>query len=167
MVNAIFFYRIANWLYRHHIPILPKIIQLFIFLCYNCNIPYKVKIGRGTSFSHGGIGVLFNRSVEIGDNCIIGNNCSIVGQTPFYNTPVLKNNVYLAPGCVIQGPVIIGNNVIIGANAVVNKSVPDNAIVAGIPARIIGDVRDLGYKIAKSKATDMSIKEELRWDKNS
>ena len=28
MINAIHFYRIARWLYLHHIPILPKFIQL-------------------------------------------------------------------------------------------------------------------------------------------
>lgn len=35
------------------------------------------------------------------------------------------------------GPITIGNNVIIGANAVVIKDVPDNAVVAGVPSRII------------------------------
>jgi len=161
MVNAILFYRIANWLYRHKVPLFPKLIQLFIFLCYNCSIPYKIEIGKGTFFSHGGIGVLINQSVKIGNNCVIGNNCSIVGQTPYFNTPVLKDNVYLAPGCVIQGPVVIGNNVIVGANAVVNKSVPDYAIVAGVPARIIGDSRELNYEIGKTKAFDFSIKDNL------
>ena len=32
MINAIHFYRIARWLYLHHIPILPKFIQLVIFI---------------------------------------------------------------------------------------------------------------------------------------
>jgi serine O-acetyltransferase len=32
----------------------------------------------------------------------------------------------------------IGNNVIIGANSVVVKDIPDNAIVSGIPAKVIG-----------------------------
>ena len=32
---------------------------------------------------------------------------------------------------------MIGDNVIIGANAVVNKNVPNNVIVAGVPAKII------------------------------
>lgn len=164
MVNAILFYRISHWLYKHHIPLIPKLIQLFIFLCYNCSIPYRVNIGKGSFFSHGGIGVLINQSVEIGKGCVIGTNCSIVGQTPYKYTPKLKDNVYLASGCVIQGPVVIGNNVIIGANAVVNKSVPDYAIVAGIPAKIIGDTRELGYVIGKSDATNINTKDLLTWD---
>lgn len=36
-----------------------------------------------------------------------------------------------------MNPVNIGNNVIIGAGAVVTKDIPDNAIVAGNPAKII------------------------------
>lgn len=164
MVNAVSLYRNAHWLYKHHIPLLPKLLQLLIFLCYNCSVPYKAVIGKGTKFSHGGIGVLINSSVEIGNGCSIGTNCSIVGQTPFINTPKIKDNVHIGNGAVIQGPVIIGNNVIIGANAVVNKSVPDFAIVAGIPAKIIGDSRDLGYEVGKSKADKLDIKEELSWD---
>ena len=164
MLNAIRFYRIARWLYVHHVPLLPKFFQLLIFLCYNCSVPYTVKIGKGTKFSHGGIGVLINSSVEIGKDCSIGTNCSIVGQTPYINTPIIKDNVHVSNGAVVQGPVVIGNNVIIGANAVVNKSVPDYAIVAGVPAKIIGDSRDLDYEVGKSKATKPDIKEELSWD---
>lgn len=40
-------------------------------------------------------------------------------------------------GARIIGPVRIGNNVIIGANAVVVKDLPNNCIVAGVPAKII------------------------------
>lgn len=36
----------------------------------------------------------------------------------------------------------IGDNAIIGANAVVNKPVPDNAVVAGVPAKIIRIKKD-------------------------
>ncbi|UKK74846.1 serine acetyltransferase [Segatella bryantii] len=40
-------------------------------------------------------------------------------------------------GAKVLGDVHIGNNVVIGANAVVVKDVPDNVVVAGVPARII------------------------------
>lgn len=43
----------------------------------------------------------------------------------------------ICKGAIVMGGITIGNNVIIGANAVVNKPVPDNAIVAGVPAKIL------------------------------
>lgn len=48
---------------------------------------------------------------------------------------------WIASGAVITGNVIIGDNVIVAANAVVTRSVPDFAIVAGVPAKVIGDTR--------------------------
>ena len=53
--------------------------------------------------------------------------------------PVIGDNVHISAGARILGPIRIGNNVIIGANAVVVKDVPDNCIVAGVPAKIIKD----------------------------
>ena len=47
------------------------------------------------------------------------------------------DNCYVGTGAIIIGPVTIGNNVTIAAGAVVTKDVPDNAIVAGVPAKII------------------------------
>lgn len=40
-------------------------------------------------------------------------------------------------GAKIVGNVKIGNNVVVGANAVVVKDVPDNAVVVGVPAKIV------------------------------
>lgn len=50
---------------------------------------------------------------------------------------IIHDNVWIGEGaCVLPG-VTIGRNAIVGANAVVTKSVPENAIVAGVPAQII------------------------------
>lgn len=147
MLNAVRLYRVAHWLYLHHIPFLPKLIQLLIFVTYNCSVSYKMEVGGGTMFSHGGIGILINPKSKIGRNCIIGNNVSIVGQGPYKDCPVVGNNVYIGPGAVIQGAVVIEDNVIIAPNAVVNKSVRKNMIVGGVPAKIIGDVTKLDYNI--------------------
>lgn len=157
MINAIHFYRIARWLYLHHIPILPKFIQLVIFIVYNCNIPYKANIGKGSFLNHAGMGVLINPHVSIGENTKIGNNCSIVGQGPYKNAPIIGNHVYIGPGAVIQGPVVIDDNVIIAPNCVVTKSVPQYDIVAGVPAKIIGDVRKLDYDIFKNESWNDNI----------
>lgn len=162
MLNAIHIYRLARWLYLHHIPLLPKLLQFMIFTTYNCSISYKTDIGKGTFFNHGGIGVLINPQSVIGDNCKIGNNVSIVGQGPYKECPRIGNRVYIGPGAVIQGPVIIEDDVIIAPNAVVNKSVHRNMIVGGIPAKIIGDTTKLDYNIFADEAWKDGFKDWLQ-----
>jgi acetyltransferase-like isoleucine patch superfamily enzyme len=47
------------------------------------------------------------------------------------------NNVWIGYGaCILRG-VTVGDNAIIGTNAVVTKDVPANAVVAGLPARVL------------------------------
>ncbi len=62
---------------------------------------------------------------------------TIGGRSGKENVPVIGNDVYIATGAKILGDIKVGNNVIIGANAVVIKDVPDNCVVAGVPAKII------------------------------
>lgn len=60
---------------------------------------------------------------------------------------IVKDNVYIGNNALILPGVTIGSNVIIGAGAVVTKSVPDNVVVAGNPAKIIGTVEDVKQKM--------------------
>lgn len=64
------------------------------------------------------------------DGTIIKN---IIGN----NSPIIGDNVTLGANVVIIGDITIGNNVIVGAGSVVTKSIPDNCIVVGNPARIL------------------------------
>lgn len=137
MVNAYFFYSIAHKLYNWKIPILPYFIKLFCFLVYNSSIPFQCKLGKGTIFAYSGIGVVLHKRTIIGKNCVIGTNVTIGGKSGLYEVPVIGDNVYIATGAKILGAITIGNNVTIGANAVVVNNVPNNAVVAGIPAKII------------------------------
>lgn len=130
-------YRFANYLYRHHIPFIPKIIYYIQYLLFNCSVPATCKIGKGTKFGYGGIGVVVHARAEIGTNCLIGQNTTIGGRSGHYNVPKIGNNVEINAGSRVLGPITIGNNVKIGANAVVITDVPDNAVVVGVPARII------------------------------
>lgn len=137
MINAYYIYYIANVMYKLKIPLLPKILKLICFLTYNSSIPYQCKIGKGSRFGYGGIGVVIHKRSIIGKNCIIGTNITIGGKTPHLEVPIIGDDVYIATGAKVLGPITIGNNVTIGANAVVITNVPDNAIVAGVPAKIL------------------------------
>ena len=52
--------------------------------------------------------------------------------------PIIGDGCVFCCGCLVLGGIKIGNNVTIGAGAVVVKDVPDNVIIAGNPAKIIG-----------------------------
>ena len=59
------------------------------------------------------------------------------GNNRYPGLPIIGNNVRISKGAIVFGGITIGNNVTVGANAVVTKPVPDNAIVAGVPAKIL------------------------------
>lgn len=133
----IHWYRLANWLYNRHIPILPKLLWRMMYLLFNSSVPASCTIGKGTVLAYGGIGIVVHARAVIGRNCMIGQNTTIGGKSGWYEVPIIGDNVQISAGARILGPIRIGSNVIIGANAVVVKDVPDNCIVAGIPAKII------------------------------
>lgn len=113
-------------------------------------IPYSTDIGKGFYIGHYG-------TMVINGNTIIGKNVNIspmlnIGQAnrgKNKGTAVIGNDVYIGPGVMIVGAVRIGNNVAIGAGAVVTKDIPDNATVAGVPAKIISMKGSEGYVNSK------------------
>lgn len=143
-MNALTLYRMSHWCYIHKIPILPKFFSSINTFLFSCKIPYYIKIGNGTKFAGGGMCLNLNVQ-KIGDNCRIGTMCVGMRSFPYKELPIIGNNVYISHGVMLVGPVIIGDNSLIAANSVVTKSIPENAIVAGIPAKIIGYTTDLDY----------------------
>lgn len=126
-------YKISHWLYYHHMKRLSRLLDWFGRLLYSCFIPGQAQIGKNFKLSYWGLGVVIHIKSKIGDNCKIGQNVTIGGKG---GIPQLLDNVNVG-GSFVFGPITIGNNVSIGANSVVNKDVPDNAVVAGVPAKII------------------------------
>lgn len=138
-MNAIYLYRIGNWFYRHRVPLVPRLVRLLIFLLYNSDIFMQTKIGRGTRFAHGGIGVVIHAETVIGEQVMIGPHVVIGGN--FRNgVATIGNHVWISAGAKLIGEITIGSNVIIGANAVVLHDVPDNSVVAGVPAKVLREI---------------------------
>lgn len=58
----------------------------------------------------------------------------------------IGENSFIGCRCLILPNTEIGKNCIIGAGSVVKGRIPDNSVVVGNPAKIIGDVREFGAK---------------------
>ena len=91
------------------------------------------------------------RRVRIGEQCVIADRAMFIDfdhgvveverpirlQGIYKRDVVVGSNVWIGYGaCVLRG-VRVGDNSIVGTNSVVTRDVPANAVVAGIPARVI------------------------------
>lgn len=90
--------------------------------------------GKGLQIYHYG-SIIVNQSAKIGENATIYPGV-VIGEKGG-GCPTIGDNCFIGAGSKILGGVLIGNNVIIAPNAVVVHDVPDNVIVAGVPAKII------------------------------
>ena len=57
------------------------------------------------------------------------------------NEIIMGDYVDISTGVTILSPIRIGSHVTIGAGAVVTKDVPDNVVIAGVPAKIVREFK--------------------------
>jgi len=110
----------------------------------------EVEIGSKTVMGQECTVSAFQR-VRIGEQCVIADRVMFIDfdhgvveverpirlQGIYKRDVVVGSNVWIGYGaCILRG-VSVGDNAVIGTNAVVTKDVPANAVVAGVPARVI------------------------------
>lgn len=112
----------------------------------------NIKIGKNVFFNCG-CSFQDRGGIVIGDNVFIGMNATIstlnhgieveYRSTTYPKKVVIGNNVWIGSGAHILAGVTIGDNSIIAAGALVNKDVPSNVIVGGMPAKVIKEINKL------------------------
>jgi len=119
-------------------------IGAFVEIQKNASIGRNVKVSSHTFVCEG---------VEIEDDCFIGHNVSFINDkypraTTDGGKPQSEADWQVVPTRVMRGASIgtgatilcgitIGENAVVGAGSVVTRDVPDNAVVAGNPARLL------------------------------
>ena len=96
-----------------------------------------------------GDGLLTGRFVYIGDNAHGGLSYDEANIPPGKRKLISKGkivigkNVWIGDKATILGGVSIGNNVIVAANTVVTKDCPNNSIIAGIPGKVVKQIKSV------------------------
>jgi len=129
-INAIFGHKIAHFLYKLSIPILPRLISHISRIITGIEIHPAAKIGKNLFIDHG-FGVVIGTTTEIGNNVLIYQNVTLGGRSTqnIKRHPTIKDGVIIGSGANILGPITIGKNARICANSTVIKDVKDGAII--------------------------------------
>ncbi len=140
-LHAVWMHRIAHWLWKHRLLFLARLLSQLNRFLTGIEIHPGAKIGRRFFIDHG-MGVVIGETAEIGDDVLMYHQVTLGGTTleRVKRHPTIGNNVLIGMGAKIIGPITIGDNCRIGANAVVNKDIPPNCTVVGVPGRIV--IRD-------------------------
>ena len=132
---AIFCYRIANYLGKQNVPLLPRMITEYAHKITGIDIHPLADIGSPFSIDHG-------TGIVIGETTIIGNNVKMYqgvtlgalsvekDRASKKRHPTINDNVILYAGCtILGGQTVIGRNSIIGGNVWITESIEPFSVV--------------------------------------
>ena len=140
--GTLFFWKLSYYFYyflRHHYS-----------TKYSIHIPPKTNIGYGLYLGYG-------ENITITESATIGNNVNVnhgaaIGRTNRGHKKgglTIGDCVWIGTNAVVVGNITIGNNVLIAPLSHVNFDVPENAVVAGNPDKIISYNGTEGYVTKK------------------
>ena len=136
-------------------------------------LAHGLKVGKNfVSFSDHPFDSNWPWWISVGDNVLLSTDVKILAHdtSTCYSNSCTKiglvtigDNVFVGAKSIILCNVKIGNNVIIGAGSVVSRSVPDNCVAAGNPARVICTMEEYMKKHAHAMERKKDFSKH-RWD---
>lgn len=122
-----------------------------VSLGQNVNISNNVKIGNEVKIQNNVSvyeGVVIEDGVFLGPSCVFTNDLTPRARYPKghenYKKTCIKEGASIGANATIVCGHTIGKFALVAAGAVVTKDVPDYALVAGVPAKVIGKVDEKG-----------------------
>lgn len=139
--HAIQTYRFANALLKAGRKDFALYLQSRASQAFQADINPAVRMGRGIMLDHG-------TGLVVGETAVIGDQVSILQGVTLGGTgkqdgdrhPKVGSGVLIGAGAKVLGNISIGDNAKIAAGSVVLKDVPPHMTVAGVPAKVIGEV---------------------------
>ncbi len=137
-LHALWAHRLAHVLWLRNGKFIARLISHINRFLTGIEIHPGASIGRRFFIDHG-MGVVIGETAIVGDDVLLYHQVTL-GGTDLQKAkrhPTLGNGVLVGMGAKILGDIVIGDGCKIGANAVVNKNIPANCTVVGVPGRII------------------------------
>ena len=128
-----------------------KVVNFTLFPPFHADYGKNISVGENV-FINSGCCFQDQGGIEIGNNVLIGQQVVIATlnhelspqrRGNLLPAPVkIGNNVWIGAHATILAGVTIGDNSVVAAGAVVNKDVPANVVVAGVPAKVIKHIEE-------------------------
>ncbi|WP_017745368.1 serine O-acetyltransferase [Scytonema hofmannii] len=137
-LQALFFHRVAHWLYCQRILLISRLISHLGRLLTGIEIHPGAKIGKRVFIDHG-MGVVIGETAIVGDYALIYQGVTLggTGKETGKRHPTLGQHVVVGAGAKVLGNIQIGDRVRVGAGSVVLQDIPSNCTVVGVPGRIV------------------------------
>lgn len=138
--HALEAYRIAHWLWHQGRTSIALYLQNRISTVFAVDIHPAARIGQGIMFDHA-TGIVIGETAVVGDMVSIMQSVTLggTGKNSGDRHPKIGSGVLIGAGAKILGNIHIGDCAKISAGSVVLKDVAERTLVAGVPAKVIGE----------------------------
>jgi serine O-acetyltransferase len=137
-LHALWFHRLAHRLWRQRLYLGARSVSHLARFLTGIEIHPAARIGAGFFIDHG-MGTVIGETSQIGEDVTLYHNVTLGGVSwkKEKRHPTVDDQVVIGAGAQVLGPIHIGARSRIGANSVVVKDVPSDAVVVGVPGRIV------------------------------